>query len=61
MGKQWALPVERRSQAGGLEAAAKWRGTKKEEFAGVMVHMVPENSFPQICVVSEDIIGKVPK
>jgi hypothetical protein len=27
---------------------------KKEEFSGFMRCMGPENSFPQICVVSED-------
>jgi hypothetical protein len=25
---------------------------KKEEFSGLMDNMLPENSFPQICVVS---------
>jgi hypothetical protein len=25
---------------------------KKEEFPGLMENMMPENSFPQICVVS---------
>jgi hypothetical protein len=28
--------------------------TKKEEFPGIMENMLPENSFPQICVVSEN-------
>jgi len=35
-------------------------GSKKEEFAG-LTHMVPGNSFPQICVVSETIMGNIPK
>jgi hypothetical protein len=26
---------------------------KKEEFPGLMENMLPENSFPQICVVSK--------
>jgi len=33
---------------------------KKEEFTGLMGHMVPGNSFPQICVVSGMIISNVP-
>ena len=32
---------------------------KKEEFAGFMLYMLPGNSFPQICVVSEPIMGNV--
>jgi len=32
---------------------ATWdRKAKKEEFPGIMENMLPENSFPQICVVS---------
>jgi hypothetical protein len=40
-----------------------WRQqeTKKEEFAGITLNMVPGNSFPQICVVSETILGNVRK
>jgi hypothetical protein len=34
---------------------------KKEEFTGLMDHMVPGNSFPQICVVSGVIISNVLK
>jgi hypothetical protein len=34
---------------------------KKEEFTGLMGHMEPGNSFPQICVVSGMIISNVPK
>jgi len=30
---------------------------KKEEFAGFMLYMLPGNSFPQICVVSETYYG----
>jgi hypothetical protein len=34
---------------------ATWdRKAKKEEFPGIMENMLPENSFPQICVVSEN-------
>src|ERR1700735_1215330 len=32
--------------------AATGEGRKKEEFPGNMENMLPENSFPQICVVS---------
>ena len=34
---------------------------KKEEFTGFMVHMLPGNSFPQICVVSGTIISNLSK
>jgi hypothetical protein len=35
-------------------AAGRWRPyrRKKEEFSGFTLNMLPENSFPQICVVS---------
>lgn len=34
---------------------------KKEEFTGVMLYMLPGNSFPQICVVSRVIISNAQK
>ena len=34
---------------------------KKEEFTGLMLYMLPGNSFPQICVVSIVIISNVSK
>ena len=43
----------------------KFRGKlqikKKEEFTGLMLYMLPGNSFPQICVVSIVIISNVSK
>ena len=32
---------------------------KKEEFTGLMLYMLPGNTFPQICVVSVMIISNV--
>ena len=33
---------------------------KKEEFSDIMENMLPENSFPQICVVSvNESVGNV--
>ena len=51
--------------AGGVIAAVEMEDgredKKKEEFAGDMFCMMPGNSFPQICVVSGDIISNVRK
>jgi hypothetical protein len=49
---QQMLAGELRVMAGtaGLEGRG---GAKKEEFTGFMGNMLPGNSFPQICVVSE--------
>jgi hypothetical protein len=35
------------------------RADKKEEFSGIMGYMGPENSFPQICVVSDGEFASV--
>jgi hypothetical protein len=40
--------------AQGRAQHSKRRGRKKEEFTGFMKNMLPENSFPQICVVSRN-------
>jgi len=49
--------IRRRKGARATGSGAK----KKEEFTGLMVYMVPGNSFPQICVVSGMIISNVPE
>jgi hypothetical protein len=41
------------------EAVATRRKDKKEEFPGFMGNMLPGNSFPQICVVSEMSFAEV--
>src|SRR5580692_7760959 len=45
--KEGTLQAANRSNQGGLEPK-----DKKEGFPGIMGDIVPENSFPHICVVS---------
>jgi hypothetical protein len=44
--KQWKFE-------GGRGIGAESELEKKKEFTGIMLNMLPGNSFPQICVVSE--------
>ena len=54
------MPGGRDDGGARTEIRRKLQIKKKEEFTGVMLYMLPGNSFPQICVVSEMIIRNVP-